>query len=541
MKTFIAEAVQGLSAARKPDWCSDPGHNGKVAFRCALLILLALGFLGGISQAQEPLVIGPTGDVSIGKALSVGGTVTAPKLDLGDGVVLDGEAGRNVFKDIEKSDGDGLRVGSAWGMYGIWANTGQVVVGGTDGVNLQNGKVEVNTDGNVGIGTEPTANKLSVEGNANFSGNVGIGTEPTANKLSVEGNANFSGNVGIGTKAASSNLSVAGSVLINGTPNGRGLLSLQDDLFLNVMPGVKRAGISKNAYVDTNSKWQIKDRNKGMSEIAFGDDGNLTFYVAAAGVGLRAGAAISNNGDVVIPGNLFVKGKIVYQMWDNGSVGKGDYRWMGTTGDYVRSWSNAVPALPSDSRLKTDLHPIPSALEKVSQLRGVTFRWNEQGLQYLTKDIETTLSAGPGASDEDNRKLWQAERDKRYKELSKTNVGVVAQDVEAVLPQAVTTDASGYKLVNYTELIPLVIEALKEEDKISQEQARTIASQQTEIQRLTVANQAAQQQLIEMQDVKQKLGLLEATVNRFLASGLSADADKTGTSKLLAGARPSEQ
>ena len=364
------------------------------------------------------------------------------------------------------------------------------------------------------------------------------GTEPTANKLSVGGNVNFSGNVGIGTKAASSNLSVAGSVLINGTPNGRGLLSLQDDLFLNVMPGVKRAGISKNAYVDTNSNWQVKDRNKGMSEIAFGDDGNLTFYVAAAGVDLREGAAISNNGDVVISGNLFVKGKIVYQMWDNGSVGKGDYRWMGTTGDYVRSWSNA-PALPSDSRLKTDLHPIPSALEKVSQLRGVTFRWNEQGLQYLTRDIETTLSAGPGSSDEDNQKLWQAERDKQYKELSKTNVGVIAQDVEAVLPQAVTTDASGYKLVNYTELIPLVIEALKDEDKITQEQARTIASQQTEIQRLTVANQAAQQQSIELQEVKQKLGRLEASVNKFLASGVSADADKTGASELLAGARPS--
>ena len=493
MKTFIIETVQVPLRARKPGTRSDRAYNRTVsAFRCALLVLLALGFLGGISQAQEPLVIGPAGDVSIAKTLSVGGKVAAPELDLGDGVVLNGKAGRNVFKDIEKSDGDGLRVGAAWGMYGIWANTGQVVVGGTDGVNLQNGKVEVNTDGNVGIGT----------------------------------------------KAASSNLSVAGSVLINGTPNGRGLLSLQDDLFLNVMPGVKRAGISKNAYVDTNSNWQVKDRNKGMSEIAFGDDGNLTFYVAAAGVDLREGAAISNNGDVVISGNLFVKGKIVYQMWDNGSVGKGDYRWMGTTGDYVRSWSNA-PALPSDSRLKTDLHPIPSALEKVSQLRGVTFRWNEQGLQYLTRDIETTLSAGPGSSDEDNQKLWQAERDKQYKELSKTNVGVIAQDVEAVLPQAVTTDASGYKLVNYTELIPLVIEALKDEDKITQEQARTIASQQTEIQRLTVANQAAQQQSIELQEVKQKLGRLEASVNKFLASGVSADADKTGASELLAGARPS--
>jgi len=113
-------------------------------------------------------------------------------------------------------------------------------------------------------------------------------------------------------------------------------------------------------------------------------------------------------------------------------------------------------------------------------------------LAILGPDISTTLSAGPGASEEENRKRWQAERDKRYKDLSKNSVGVNAQDVEAVLPEAVTTDAAGYKQVAYYELIPLLIEALKEEDKTSKEQALTLARQQAEIQRLTVANEAAQ-------------------------------------------------
>ena len=121
--------------------------------------------------------------------------------------------------------------------------------------------------------------------------------------------------------------------------------------------------------------------------------------------------------------------------------------------------------------------------------------------------------------------MWQAERARRYKELSNTNVGVVAQDVEAVLPQAVTTDKAGYKQVAYHELIPLLIEALKEEDKISREQAQTIARQQSEIQRLTVATEAAQQQLNELQQVKQKLGRLEAAVNKFMVAGLSGGQD----------------
>ena len=121
--------------------------------------------------------------------------------------------------------------------------------------------------------------------------------------------------------------------------------------------------------------------------------------------------------------------------------------------------------------------------------------------------------------------MRQAERDIRYKDLSKTSVGVVAQDVEAVLPEAVTADEAGYKSVKYYELIPLVIEALKEENKVSQQQAQTIARQQAEIQRLAQANQAALRQSKELQEVKQKLGLLEATMNKFLASGLSGEVD----------------
>ncbi len=529
MKTLIIETVRVPLPARKPGTRSDRAYNRTVlAFRCALLILLALGLFGGIGQAQEPLVIGPAGDVSIAKTLSVGGKVAAPELDLGDGVVLNGKAGRNVFKDIEKSDGDGLRVGAAWGMYGIWANTGQVVVGGTDGVNLQNGKVEVNTDGNVGIGTEPTANKLSVGGNGYFSGNVGIGTEPTANKLSVGGNVNFSGNVGIGKPGPGKELDVVGDVAVSGEVAIAKKLSVTLGNDNQEGLGSDKPGVEFRAV-------------NGTQGIGFGFN---TIYAAGTWGGQdlnlkpQTQGRVNVKGDLVVDKNLFVKGKLNF-FWTDGKWRRvGDYSEV--SGTYASSKIDSGPSGPSDLRLKRDLQPVPSALDKIRQLRGVTFRWNEQGLQYLTKDIETNLSAGPGASDEENRRLWQAERNKQYKELSNIQVGVIAQDVEAVLPQAVTTDASGYKLVNYTELIPLVIEALKDEDKITQEQARTIASQQTEIQRLTVANLAAQQQLIELQEVKQKLGRLEASVNKFLASGISADADKTGTSELLAGVHSSE-
>ena len=42
------------------------------------------------------------------------------------------------------------------------------------------------------------------------------------------------------------------------------------------------------------------------------------------------------------------------------------------------------------------------------------------------------------------------------------DVGVIAQEIESILPEAVTTRDSGYKAVNYEKIVPLLIEAVKE-------------------------------------------------------------------------------
>lgn len=94
--------------------------------------------------------------------------------------------------------------------------------------------------------------------------------------------------------------------------------------------------------------------------------------------------------------------------------------------------------------------------------------------------------------------------------------------MEGVLPEAVTTDESGYKSVNYYQLIPLIVEALKEEDKIAREQAQTITRQQTEIKRLAGSNQAAEQQLAELRSLKQQLATLQATVARMMSPEVRA-------------------
>ena len=89
--------------------------------------------------------------------------------------------------------------------------------------------------------------------------------------------------------------------------------------------------------------------------------------------------------------------------------------------------SNQDVVAYSDIRMKTNLEKIGSALDKVSSINGYTY--NMQGVSY------------------------SGER----------QAGVIAQELKEVLPEAVVTDENGYYAVRYTNIIPLLIEALKEE------------------------------------------------------------------------------
>lgn len=93
----------------------------------------------------------------------------------------------------------------------------------------------------------------------------------------------------------------------------------------------------------------------------------------------------------------------------------------------VRSTGDIVAYYSSDERLKDNIQVIDGALEKVSQIKGVEFDWNDKQDVYEGHDI-----------------------------------GVIAQDVEAVAPEIVETREDGYKAVKYEKLTALLIEAVKE-------------------------------------------------------------------------------
>ena len=109
------------------------------------------------------------------------------------------------------------------------------------------------------------------------------------------------------------------------------------------------------------------------------------------------------------------------------------YLDFGNTGDSLKVAGDVVAFVSSDKRYKDNIVNISSPLDKLSKINGVSFNWNEIS----------------------------------HKETGKKDIGVIAQEIEEVLPEIVETRDNGYKAVDYPKLTALLIEAVKElSDKV---------------------------------------------------------------------------
>jgi len=93
----------------------------------------------------------------------------------------------------------------------------------------------------------------------------------------------------------------------------------------------------------------------------------------------------------------------------------------------------------SDIRLKTDISPIQGSLTRIQALNGVNYHWK--------KHPETSLQTG-----------------------------FIAQEVQKIFPELVETDQEGFLSVNYTGLIPHLLEAIKELQEKNEAQSSTTQS-----------------------------------------------------------------
>jgi hypothetical protein len=107
----------------------------------------------------------------------------------------------------------------------------------------------------------------------------------------------------------------------------------------------------------------------------------------------------------------------------------------GTTGE-IRATNEVTAYYSSDISLKENINPISNPLDKLLSIGGYNFDWKDKVIK--------------GRGGEDGFFV------------RKKDVGILAQEIESVIPEIVVTRKDGTKAVKYEKLIPLLIESIKE-------------------------------------------------------------------------------
>ncbi len=300
----------------------------------------------------------------------------------------------------------------------IWGQIGGTLSNQTDLQNALNGKA--NVDQTMFIGTTSVAinrgSSAQTLSGVSVSGNAGTATvlqnARTIGGVSFDGstNINLPGVNTTGNQDTSGNAATATSVPYSG---------------ITSLPNLVSGSLTPTPVVDEVVVWGntlgslIKGTGININDIALreGDDGEIFFCDVLSPI---------VNGDPII---FSTDGQI------DDSLTVGTRTSVGSKGE-IRATDDITAYLSSDERLKTNIKRIESPLEKVNQLNGIMFDWEES---YIQK---------------------RGGEDGFF--VRKHDTGIIAQEVQKVLPEVVGNKEDGYLGVKYEKLVPLLIESIKE-------------------------------------------------------------------------------
>ncbi len=365
MDIFSARSKTPITGRSAVPYALSIGTNTRSLVRLTTLTVLSMILTSSAWAFETNKNSTINGELKVTGKLSIGDVNDSPAIDLAIG---DHDTGLHQASD---------------GKLQIHSNNAQrMIITNNDSGNEPRIGIGNFTDPqiNLAIGDNDTGlhqaedGKLQIRSNNNvkmlISEDVTFQTNNTKNMV-VKNN----GNVGIGVADPQVKLHVNGSIKVNNDITVDGSLEFGDN-----------TNINSNIYFYKDSQ--------GKKTVVI-SDGNFN--------------SNTDNSKLLVNGNIKVFGGV--KCFDDFNAP--------TSCDY---WTL------SDRRLKSNIQPIESALDKLQQINGVHFDW---------KDPE------------------------RHAQESR-QVGVIAQDVEAVFPELIGNNQDGYKNVDYSKLSAVLIEAVKE-------------------------------------------------------------------------------
>ena len=287
---------------------------------------------------------------------------------------------------------------------------------------------------------------VSIPGNLNVTGSITGNINSTNGVVSGSSQINIAsttGDIALGTRTSGNYVAtlVAGTNITLSNNSGEGAtptIGLTNNTISGIALGSNLAtltigtGLSGTSY---NGSGAVTIANTGVTSNVAGTaisvsgatgavtitNTGVTSNVAGTGVSVSGatGAVTISIGQAVATSSNVQFNSLGIGMAASATAGRID-----ATNDIVAYSS-------SDIRFKENIKPIENSLEKISKISGNTYDWKE----------ENKIEHGYEGND----------------------VGVIAQEIEAVLPQLVQTRENGYKAVKYDKLVALLIEGIKEQ------------------------------------------------------------------------------
>ncbi len=250
----------------------------------------------------------------------------------------------------------------------------------------------------------------------------------TASSISFSRNTSISGNL---TQTGGDVNFDSGTFFVDSSANGVGMGTTSPSPYRLNVRALNPATFNPTMVVEVSSCGDNCSQPEVVQAIHIGNSNGT----GAARVGIGMGDISLNNTAETTPA-AWVGVNVTnrtnhygdFEVWTRSSGGYSRKFWIDETGD-SRIWGDLTAdafLYSSDERLKENIQTVDSALDKVLQLRGVSFDWK--------KDGESTY-------------------------------GFIAQEVEQIFPELVKTNDDGYKAVLYGNLVSPVVEAIKEQQE----------------------------------------------------------------------------